>query len=204
MRAAPTKGAHIKRVFSRNSDDTLAARTTTVDNVRHPINLTSPCGNRELELMKKRNSQSITKATPAFVCMAGVDWWYMSHAHSEIQLMSRVARSRRVLFVNSIGMRMPSPSTTTEPSRRIWNKIKSIGHLVQRPMPERPNFWVFSPLSLPFFRSSRGRAINSALVRFQLRVVLFALRMPTPVLIVTLPTAWEVIRHLPRRALRLP
>ena len=151
--------------------------------------------------MKKRNSQSITKATPAFVCMAGVDWWYMSHAHSEIQLMSRVARSRRVLFVNSIGMRMPSPSTTTEPSRRIWNKIKSIGHLVQRPMPERPNFWVFSPLSLPFFRSSRGRAINSALVRFQLRVVLFALRMPTPVFIVTLPTAWEVIRHLPRRAL---
>ena len=68
---------------------------------------------------------------PAYVCMAGIDWWYSSHAHSELQLLRRVARTRRVLFVNSIGLRMPLPGRSTQPWRRVTRKIAQ-----RAPVPE--------------------------------------------------------------------
>ncbi|MGK0204497.1 MAG: hypothetical protein ACI9S9_003582, partial [Planctomycetota bacterium] len=41
------------------------------------------------------------------IIFCGQDWWYHSRAHSDFQLMTRAAKQRKVLLVNSIGMRMP-------------------------------------------------------------------------------------------------
>ncbi|HEY5155961.1 MAG TPA: glycosyltransferase [Acidimicrobiales bacterium] len=138
---------------------------------------------------------------PVYVCLAGVDWWYKSHAHSEVQLLTRVARSRRVVFVNSIGLRMPVPGRTSQPLRRIVQKADSVRRFVRRPLPDVPEFVVVSPLSLPFYGSPLGRSVNRLLVRWQLQVVLRALGIHRPIYFVTLPTGYEAIRGLPRRAL---
>ncbi len=139
--------------------------------------------------------------TVDYVCMGGIDWWYKSHAHSEVQLMRRIASSRRVVFVNSIGLRMPLPGRTSQPWPHVVAKARSVGKFLRRPVAELPEFYVMSPLSLPFYGSELGRRLNRRLVRAQLEAVCWWLGIRSPVFVVTLPTAWEVIEPLPRRAL---
>ncbi|MGH8905621.1 MAG: glycosyltransferase [Egibacteraceae bacterium] len=135
-------------------------------------------------------------ATPGYICFAAQDWWYHNHAHSDFQLMRGIARQRKVLVVNSIGMRMPMPGRSTQPLRRIARKVRSITKLVRRPVPDLPNFFVMTPLSLPLYGSAVSRAVVAALVRAQVRIVARALGLRTPVCFVTIPTAWDVIRRM--------
>ncbi len=140
-------------------------------------------------------------AAPSYVCMAGIDWWYDSHAHSEAQLMRRVARTRRVLFVNSVGMRLPVPGRNSEAGRRILRKLGSMARLVRRPVADAPNFYVLSPIVIPLYASPTGRALNAAVVRAQVAVAEWVLGIREPVRMITLPTAWQAVRGLPRRRL---
>ncbi|MCZ7525037.1 MAG: glycosyltransferase [Acidimicrobiia bacterium] len=141
------------------------------------------------------------QAGPPFVCFAAVDWWYHNRAHSELQLMQRVARERTVLLVNSIGMRMPLPGRSTKAWSRIVRKLKSMAKLVRRPVADLPGFHVMTPLILPFYSLRWARALNARMVRAQVRLVSRFLRIEDPVLVVTIPTAWEVVRPMRRRAL---
>lgn len=136
-----------------------------------------------------------------YICFSGQDFWYHNRAHSDIQLMRNVAASRRVLFVNSIGMRMPMPGRSTQAFRRIWRKAKSMAKLVRTPIPELPDFHVMTPLMLPLYGSAIARRLNAALVRAQVRLVSRALGMKSPVYMVTIPTAWDVVRPMERRCL---
>ncbi|MBB2933716.1 GT2 family glycosyltransferase [Amycolatopsis bartoniae] len=135
---------------------------------------------------------------PGYICFSAQDWWYHNQAHSDFQLMRSVARQRRVLVVNSIGMRMPTPGRSTQVTRRILRKLRSVAKFVRRP---EPGFYVMSPLPLPFYGSPLLRRINATLVRAQVRAVTAALRMHEPVLMVTIPTAWDVVEPMRRRSL---
>lgn len=135
-----------------------------------------------------------------YVCFSGQDFWYHNRAHSDIQLMRNVAASRRVLFVNSIGMRMPIPGRSTKAFRRIWRKAKSMAKLVRTPIPELPNFRVMTPVTLPLYGSATARRLNAALVRAQVKVVSWVLGMECPAYVVTIPTAWDVVRPMERRS----
>jgi GT2 family glycosyltransferase/glycosyltransferase involved in cell wall biosynthesis len=139
-----------------------------------------------------------SSARPGYVCFSAQDWWYHNRAHSDFQLMRQVAGRRRVLIVNSIGMRMPLPGRSTHTLRRIGRKLRSVAKFVRRPL---PGFYVMSPLPLPLYGSRLGRAVNAALVRAQVRLVCRVLGLRRPVIVVTIPTAWDVVRPLPRRAL---
>lgn len=136
-----------------------------------------------------------------YVCFSAQDFWYHNRAHSDIQLMRNVALSRRVLFVNSIGMRMPIPGRSTQAFRRIWRKAKSIAKLVRRPIPGLPDFHVMTPVTIPLYGSAVARRMNSALVRAQVRIVSWALGIKSPAYVVTIPTAWDVVRPMERRSL---
>lgn len=138
---------------------------------------------------------------PGWVCFAGQDWWYHNHGHSDFQLMTRVAHDRTVLLVNSIGMRMPAPGRSPQFMRRVLRKARSTLKGVRRPLPERPRFYVLSPLILPFYGSRLARALNRNLVRVQVRVVSRWLGIRNPVMMITIPTAWEVAQPMHRRAL---
>jgi glycosyltransferase involved in cell wall biosynthesis len=134
------------------------------------------------------------------VCFAGQDWWYHSRAHSEVQLMLRLAEHRPVLLVNSIGMRMPLPGRSTQPARRIARKLHSFTRGLRSPVPDLPNFHVLSPVTVPL-GDPRVRALNASSIRAQVRRAMRRIGISRPVLFVTVPNAWEVVEPMPRARL---
>jgi len=135
------------------------------------------------------------------VCFASVDFWYFNRAHSEVQLMRRIARDRPVLFVNSIGMRMPTPGKTAQPLARIARKLKSTAKVFRRPLDDTPDFAVLSPLIVPAYGNDAWRARNAAFVRRQVNAALRRMRVAVPDIVVTIPTAVEVADGMTRRKL---
>lgn len=134
------------------------------------------------------------------IVFSAQDFWYHNRAHSDVQLARALAADRPVLLVNSLGMRMPTRSTTTQPLRRILRKVRSTLRALRRPEPEHPRLFVITPLSLPVFGSPRARGLNAWAVRLQVRVAALRAGIRVPDLLVTLPTAWDVARGLPARS----
>lgn len=129
------------------------------------------------------------------------DWWYHSHGHSDFQLALAMAESRNVLFVNSIGMRAPLPGKASKPLRRICRKLKSMTRLVRRPLPGRPNLWVFTPVFLPVYGSRRVMNLNAVIIRWQLRLIGGVIGLRNPLRIFTPPTALPVLKKMSGGAL---
>jgi glycosyltransferase involved in cell wall biosynthesis len=138
---------------------------------------------------------------PGYVCFSAQDWWYHNRAHSDFQLMRRVAADRKVLLVNSIGLRMPLPGRSTQVLRRIWRKACSVAMLARRPLPDVPNFIVLTPFVLPFYGTPWLRKLNAVSIRTQIRLACRLLKMPNPVMVVTIPTAWDVVAPMRKRSL---
>jgi glycosyltransferase involved in cell wall biosynthesis len=130
------------------------------------------------------------------ICFSGQDWWYHNRAHSDFQLMRRAAATRPVLFVNSIGMRMPLPGRSTQPMRRVLRKVGSIARFHRTPLPETPDFHVLSPIVLPFYGVPFVRRLNTLLVTVQVRRAVKRLGIHRPACVVTIPTAWPVVNRL--------
>lgn len=153
---------------------------------------------RQTERLPRRPAGS---SSDGVVVFAGLDWWYHNRAHSDFQLALRLARTRRVLLVNSIGTRMPAPGRTSHIGQRVRRKLSSIARLVRRPIDTLPNFHVYSPLTVPAYGSVVGRRLNAALVRAQVRAVAAWARLVSPTIIVTPPTAWDVVSGMSRSGL---
>jgi glycosyltransferase involved in cell wall biosynthesis len=138
-----------------------------------------------------------------WVCFSAQDWWYHNQAHSDFQLMRRVARDQPVLLVNSIGMRMPLPGRSSQALRRIRQKAKSILRYSRRPLPDTPGFIVASPVIVPLYGSAPVRWLNARLVRWQVKAWArwYGLDLSASTFLVTIPTAWEVVEPMPRGAL---
>ncbi|HZD22651.1 MAG TPA: glycosyltransferase [Acidimicrobiia bacterium] len=134
-----------------------------------------------------------------YVLFAGLDWWYHSRAHSDFQLLQRIARTRDVLVVNAIGMRMPMPGQTAGAGRRILRKLVSITRLMRKPVSGLFGLNVISPLVVPWYGHRLGRAANAWIVAIQVRIAAFFAGITRPVVIATLPTAVDVIDRLPKR-----
>lgn len=138
-----------------------------------------------------------------FIWFAAQDWWYHNQAHSDFQLMQEVSRSQPVLVVNSLGLRVPTPSTSTSVVRRILRKLRSMTRLLRRPLDEVPNYFVYTPIMLPVYGSSGFLSrLNAFIIRSQVRL---AARMaglpPNPAIGVTIPTAWPVVAKMARSTL---
>lgn len=133
---------------------------------------------------------------PSYVCFSAQDWWYFNHAHSDFQLMTRVAETRRVLFVNSITLRMPLPGRSSHFVRRLARKARSMTKRLRHPVPELPRLAVLSPVVLPFYGSERARSINARFVAWQVDRAAKRLGLRDPIAVVTIPTAVDVLAHL--------
>ena len=140
----------------------------------------------------------MTKAQNSFdgvICFAGVDWWYHNRAHSEVQIMRYLSNDVVVLFVNSLGMRMPRPGVSTQPLQRILRKLHSISRGLRK---VAPKMWVFSPIMIPPTNKLWVRKINARLIATQLRFVLKLIGIRRWFIWVTVPTACDVLEALPR------
>ena len=133
---------------------------------------------------------------PSYICFSAQDWWYFNHGHSDFQLMLRVAKTRPVLFVNSITLRMPLPGRSSHFTRRLVRKARSMTKRMSHPVPELPRLAVFSPVVLPFYGSERARRINARFVARQVGRASRRLGLRDPIAVVTIPTAVDVLAHL--------
>lgn len=142
------------------------------------------------------------RSAHGFIWFVAQDWWYHNRAHSDFQLMKEVARERPVLVVNSLGLRLPRPSKSTNPWRRIGRKLRSMAKLLRKPIPELPGFHVLTPILLPFYGDGLLARLNARWIRAQ---VTFAARLAglpaCPAIGVTIPTAWPVVEKMHRSAL---
>jgi glycosyltransferase involved in cell wall biosynthesis len=139
-------------------------------------------------------SQSDTLIFDGVLCFGGIDWWYHNRAHSEVQIMCRMAERLPVLFVNSLGMRTPTPGRSTQPFQRILRKAKSIVRGLRK---VGPRMWVYSPIILPPSSRPLLRKLNARLVGAQVRLVLKILGIRRWFTWVTVPTACDVLDRLP-------
>ena len=130
------------------------------------------------------------------VCFSAQDWWYFSHAHSDFQLLRRLAADEPVVFVNSTGLRMPLPGRSSQPLHRVGRKLQSTAKLLRRPEPDLPNLTVLSPVFVPAY-GPVGRRLLARTVAIQVRVACRAAGITEPAYVVTLPTAVDVLPHLP-------
>jgi GT2 family glycosyltransferase len=158
---------------------------------------------RDAEPVPDDTAPTAPPSPTPWVCFSAQDWWYHNRAHSDFQLMRRVARDRPVLFVNSIGMRMPMPGRSTGVAKRIARKTASVLRFLRHPLSDTPRFHVMTPVIVPFYGSPLFRAVNARLVRAQVRLAArrLGIDLPRSVLFVTIPTAWDVVRPMRRESL---
>ena len=119
------------------------------------------------------------------VCYAGLDWWYHNRGHSECQIMRRLARRVPVLWVNSIGMRLPTPGKTELTLARYARKLRSTLKGLRR---DPCGLWVYSPLFVPRY-SPAAVELNGRLLDLQVRWLRRRIGIRRPSLFITMPTA---------------
>jgi len=173
------------------SADILAKET-------HEIRVTGKTGARKdaVTRMRPDRPHELMPGNADIICFCGQDWWYHNRAHSDFQLMTRAAAKRKVLLINTIGMRMPMPGRSSLPFRRMWRKIKSMLRGVSRPLEETPDYVVMTPMLFPFYGSPLARAFNAWLVRWQVARQARKMGVRHPHIFITVPTAWEVARKM--------
>ena len=136
----------------------------------------------------------------------GEDWG--RHPTSTQHLVRCLAADRRVLWINSIGMRRPrldrrdlariatkATDLLARPATRSAGKTP--GDAPQLP----PNFSVLAPTAVPWPASSLAFRLNRTLLARQLNRALQARNMTRPILWTSLPTALPAVGTLGERAL---
>jgi hypothetical protein len=135
------------------------------------------------------------KIKRCIICFAGCDWWYHNQGLFCPQVMRRLSKDYNILFINSLGMRIPSLKEDKHAFKKIFRKLRSISRCLRK-VDNRMH--VFSPISAPF--SSRpGRRLNAYCVLVQVKIVSFLLGFKQPVIYIGCPPALEVVRLMGKR-----
>ena len=134
---------------------------------------------------------------PALVCFAGSDWWYHNRGLFSPQVLSRLARHYRVLYVNSLGIRVPSLKHDPNALKKMARKFGSLLHFLRKDN----GMFVFTPVSLPVFEHPIVGSIVSFLLLLQIKLVMALFSFRKPGFYVGCPTAWEVVKKMRRRCL---
>jgi glycosyltransferase involved in cell wall biosynthesis len=129
------------------------------------------------------------------VCFAGCDWWYHNRGLFCPQIMKKLAKDYKVLFVNSLGMRIPSLRKDRKAVGKIARKIHSMLRFLRK---VENGMYVLSPISLPF-GSRLGRRLNTYSVFLQVKLVSVLLGFREPVVYIGCPPAFEVAKKLGQR-----
>lgn len=129
------------------------------------------------------------------ICFGGVDWWYHNRGHFDLQIMREFARRVPVLYVNSVGMRVPRLSEGAMFLTRVGRKLRSIRRGVVE-VEER--FGVYSPVNVP------GRVLqrlSAPFLAWQVRSAAGRRGFRAPLLWINNPVAWEIVGRIPVRGL---
>ena len=122
------------------------------------------------------------------VCFAN-DW--DSDPTSKHQVMKILARSNRVLWVNSIGLRRPG--ATAHDASRIINKVRKF---FLGPVEVQPNLHVLTPIAIPFHDLPGVPTVNAWMLSRYILAQVKRLGMEPFQMWTFLPTTAPLVRHL--------
>src|SRR4051794_19772625 len=123
------------------------------------------------------------------ICFAK-DWDETPTSNNHV--MTELAKSNRVLWLNSIATRAPA-LTSGRDLRKIGRKLASVG---QGPLRVRDNLWVYTPVVLPLPYNGVARAINRQILRTAIGVLRRTLGMREFQLWTFLPNAVDYVGAL--------
>lgn len=129
------------------------------------------------------------------LCFGGEDWWYHNRGHFDMRMMREISAYCPVIYVNSIGMRVPSPREGGVFVGRVRRKIQSLRRGFG-PVDDR--FVVGSLCSLP---GRVGRRVSRGIAVRQLDAALHRYRIRRPLVWVACPTAATLLDDLPSAGL---
>ena len=124
------------------------------------------------------------------ICFGGEDWWYHNRGHYDMQMMRELSKVVPVLYVNSIGMRVPSVGEGAMFLKRVLRKLKSLKRGLVK---VREGFWVASPLVAP---AGMGAGLNRWALARQVRFCARRAGMRRPLVWVACPPGAEVVDRL--------
>lgn len=116
-----------------------------------------------------------------FICFCN-DWH--GDPLSKQQIITRLARANRVLWINSTGTR--NPTISAYDAKRAWKKIRQF---LQGCRKAAENISVFSPLVIPFHGSRLARRINRRLLAWSVRRECRKLGFKNPITLSFVPTS---------------
>ena len=122
------------------------------------------------------------------ICFAN-DW--KGDPLSKKQIMVRLARHNRILWVNSLHNR--KPQLARKDFRRAYQKVSESFRGVQ---PVHQNIWQFTPLYLPVLGSAWIRKVNVSVLRLQLRLALSRLGFRNPISWTYAPSSADLVGTL--------
>jgi len=110
---------------------------------------------------------------------------------SKTHLMRLLARDNRILWVNSIGYRLPT--ATRADASRVFRKLQAVVEPLRQPI---PSLFVLNALAIPAYGSALIRALNHRLLTWQVRAALRRLGFRRPINWVFNPAAGVVAGSL--------
>ena len=134
------------------------------------------------------------RAFDGIICIGGEDWWYHNRGHFDLQIMRRFARAMPVLFVNSLGVRMPHLGGQLAGNKTFVEKIgRKLKSLSQGVVNVENKFWVFSPVMVP---GATGQALSSWALAPQIKLAARHAGIANPLLWVHCPPGARLIDEI--------
>ena len=127
------------------------------------------------------------------LCFAGSDWWLHNPLTEKQWMKQLVGRDCKILYVNSIGIGIPSLSSPRA-VRRMFNKLKSLVRCLRK---SDEGVWVLTPFVLPLWSVKRIAALNAVLLRWQILRVMKFIGMKNPIFWAGLPTPAVLLGRIP-------
>ncbi|MDQ7012391.1 MAG: glycosyltransferase [Planctomycetota bacterium] len=131
-----------------------------------------------------------TQHFDGIICFGGEDWWYHNRGHYDMQMMRELSKRVPVLYVNSIGMRVPKMGEGSMFVKRVLRKLKSLKRGLVK---VREGFWVASPLVAP---AGMGAGLNRWALAAQVRLFARRAGIRKPLVWVACPPGAEVVERL--------
>lgn len=127
------------------------------------------------------------------------DWG--SLPSSTQHLITQLAKTRKVVWINSIGLRQPT--LNWHDMKRLWHKLTAANSATsKKKISTQPSahFHIINPRTLPAPRSAIARYIAQQLLLLQIKPVLKKAQLTSPILWTSLPTAVDFAGHLDESA----
>jgi hypothetical protein len=121
-----------------------------------------------------------------------VDWWYHNHGHSSIRISTQLVQRVPVVWINSIGMRLPIPGKTEIAWSRYWRKLKSLMRGLRRDADS--GMYIYTPLFIPFY-SPFFLEFNGILLSLQVKFLCWYLNIKRPSAFVSMPTMTPAVER---------